>query len=32
VDGRIDRTHRNADDLGRLLRLGATLLAPAGDG
>jgi hypothetical protein len=24
VDGLIDRTHRNADDLGRLLQLGAT--------
>ena len=32
VDGRIDRTHRNGDDLGRLLQLGATLLAPAGEG
>jgi hypothetical protein len=29
ADGRIDRTHRNADDLGRLLQLGATFQASA---
>ena len=27
-DGLIDRTYRNADDLGRLLQLGATVSAP----
>jgi predicted ester cyclase len=29
VDGRVEETWRNADDLGRLLQLGARVVAPA---